>query len=86
MATIRDTNGDVIGRSEADRYRNIYGEWLYYLVDGGTISDKRILKSNGEWVAEIKGDRIYDTSGNWLGEFRGDRFYDTGGNWKFTIY
>ena len=85
MATIRDTYGHVLNRMDANHYRDKYGEWVYALIDGGSLYDTRIVDISGKMVAEIIGGRIINTSGDCVGEFRGNKFYDTGGNWLFTI-
>ena len=84
MATIRDIYGNVIGRMEVDRYRNIYGDWVYSLVEGG-LTGNQIRDIYGNQVGEIRDDRIYDMRGNWKAELRGNRIFDINGNWLFTI-
>jgi len=39
MAILRDTYGNMIGRSEAGRFRDPYGNLVYSLVEGGMNGD-----------------------------------------------
>ena len=84
MATMRDTYGNVMGRSEAESFRNVCGDWVLALIDGSLI-DNQINDSYGNKVAEIRGGYICDTSGTRLVEMNGNRIYDMLGTWLFTI-
>ena len=84
MATIRDTYGNIIGRSEAECFRSVCGDWIYALFDGNICSNQ-INDTYGNNVAEIRGGYICDTSGTRLVEMRGNRIYDMYGTWLFTI-
>jgi hypothetical protein len=84
MAIMRDTYGNSIGRDEAARLRNKYGDWVLALYEGDIVGNV-INDTYGNKVAEIRGGYIYDTSGNRLVEISGNRIYNNYGDWIFTI-